>query len=173
MESAESSGRSKPTRTHRQLGKAGAFTLCSPPLPSQISQGSNSQGRLQAKKYVILHDGCCSADYPSSPDQTSLLWTTTFSRLQAEWSEKNHKEKQPLVHRHRGRKQIFESPSHPKQGTSCCQSGFPSSCLKTAPFCNLRCKIRGCCSLSSSSSRLHQAPAHPQPSLLGQDDRSK
>lgn len=69
MESAESSGRSKPTRTHRQLGKAGAFTLCSPPLHSQISQGSNSQGRLPAKKYVKLHNGWCSADYP----QTRLL----------------------------------------------------------------------------------------------------
>lgn len=108
--SAESSGKSKPTRTHRQLGRAGAFRLCSPPSPSQSSQGSNSQGRLQVKQYVKLHSDSSKADYPSASDQTSLLWTDSFSRLQTTWSEKNQKKNQPLVHRQGGRKQISETP---------------------------------------------------------------
>lgn len=45
----ESSGKSKPTRIHQQLGTAAALVLCSPPLPSQGLQGSNSQGRMEIK----------------------------------------------------------------------------------------------------------------------------
>lgn len=76
--------------THRLLGKVGALTLCSPYLPSQSLQESNARGRLQIKKkkeYMKLQSDFCGADYPSSSDRTSLLWRTSFGRLQAMWSE--------------------------------------------------------------------------------------
>lgn len=155
----ESSAKSKPTRIHQQLGTAAALVLCSPPLPSQ--------SREDAGKFMKLHSAWCSADYPQH--QTRLCFgQPVLVGFKARGERKIRNITTPGTQAQREDAGLW-NPSHLKQGTSCARTVSPPETPKQLHF-----------AASGADPWMLQpflffmaAPAHPQPSLLDQDDRSK